>query len=136
MAFLCGVILCNYIPLSLAVALIGAPTPVQKSPSENPSALARLFLAGILAGMVAVGVYWITMFVRWFTDRQLARGQMAATLGGISLGSVLVAGSSHLLGCWDSVFLAAVVALLACGICAGPIIGIGQALHKRRCGKS
>jgi hypothetical protein len=86
------------------------------------------FMVGLLGGMVAFGWYCMVGLVGWVAGGQLTRRQVAAVLGGISLGSLLVAGIARLLGCWDWVFLVAVATMFGCGIAAWVFIQVGKAL--------
>lgn len=139
LAIVCFGILSNYIPLALAVwltvavLLVGAPAPQPHSLLEW--ALFACFMVGLLGGMVAFWWYCMVELVGWVAGGRLTRRQVTAVLGGISLGSVLVAGAARLLGYWDWVFLVAVAAMFGCGIAAAVSIRVGQALRYLRRGK-
>lgn len=134
LAILCFGILSNYIPLALAIALVGAPAPVKHSLLEW--ALFAGAMAALLGGMLAFGWYCIAELVGWVAEERLTRRQLAAVLGGISLGSLLVAGVSRLLGRWDWVFLGAVATMFGSGIAAAVAIRVGNALRSFTRGKS
>jgi hypothetical protein len=134
LAIVCFGILSNYVPLALAVWLVGAPAPVHHSLLEW--IVFAGFMVGLLGGMVAFWWYCMVGLVGWVAGGRLTRRQVAAVLGGISLGSVLVAGAARLLGCWDWVFLVAVATMFGCGFAAAATIRVGKALRYLRRGKS
>jgi hypothetical protein len=134
LAIVCFGILSNYIPLALGIWLLGAPAPMQHSLVEW--IMFAGFMVCLLGGMVAIWWYCMVGLVGWLAGNRLTRRQVAAVLGGISLGSVLVAGAARLLGCWDWVLLVAVATMVGCGFAAWATILVGKALRYLRRGKS
>ncbi len=139
LAIACFGILSNYIPLALAVwlvgwLLVGAPAPVRHSLLEW--IFFAGFMVGLLGGMVAFWWYCMVGLVGWVAGERLTRKQVTTVLGGISLGAILTAGAARLLGCWEWVLLVAVAAMFGCGIAAWATIRVGKASRYLRRGKS
>ena len=133
LVIVCFGILSNYIPLALAVWLVGAPAPMPHSVLEW--VLFAAFMVGLLGGMVAFWWYCMVGLVDWVVGGRLTRRQLAAVLGGISLWFVLVAGAARLLGCWDWALLVAVTTMFGFGFAAAVFIHVGNALRYLRRGK-
>lgn len=117
-------LLLNYVPFALAMwlILVGSANP------PHPPLLAWLFVAGLLAGMVAVGWYCIIQLAAWFTGGRFSTRQLRAVVAASSVVSVAVATVSIILGHWESVMLGAIIGLFISPIMATPFIMVGQAL--------